>query len=224
VSWRIYFSEVPFAFEFTYVRDHPAGHLFPVSRFFVDAAAGKLPEVSFVDPIFFGPTDIENDEHPPSNVQGGERFTADVIRALFASPNWGEVTLFLTYDEHGGYYDHVAPPSAPPPDSIPPMLKPGDVPGAFDRYGIRVPAAVVSPYSRPHFVSHVVNDHTSILKFIETNWRLPSLTARDAAANAMLEFFDFAHPAFATPPRLPDAPVDPAHAAMCATRPPNGAP
>ena len=80
----------------------------------------------------------------------------------------------------------------------------------FNNYGIRVPVAVVSPFSKPHYVSKVVEDHTSILKFIETRFGLPSLTARDAAANPMLEYFNFSHPSFTTPPSLPDAPVDPA--------------
>jgi len=90
-----------------------------------------------------------------------------------------------------------------PPDDIPPMLGSGDAPGAFDRYGVRVPVAVISPFSRPHFVSHVVNDHTSIVKLISTRFGLPPLSDRVAAANPMLEFFDFANPAFLQPPSLP---------------------
>ena len=93
--------------------------------------------------------------------------------------------------------------------------------GAFDTYGVRVPAVVISPYSRPHFVSHVVNDHTSILRFIENRFGLPTLTRRDAAANPMLEFFDFSHQSFATPPTLPDAPIAAAQAAYCNTVPSN---
>jgi phospholipase C len=107
------------------------------------------------------------------------------------------------------------------PDDIPPMLQPGDTPGAFDRYGFRVPISVVSPYSRPHSVSHVVNDHTSILKFIESRFGLPPLTRRDAAANNMFEFFDFSHAAFAVPPALPPATIDPAQFVACAAAPPN---
>ena len=87
----------------------------------------------------------ETDEHPPANVQVGEKFTHDIIDALVNSPNWASSAMFLTYDEHGGFYDHVAPPAAVPPDDIPPMLQPGDTPGAFDRYGIRVPTIVISP-------------------------------------------------------------------------------
>jgi phospholipase C len=216
ISWRVYFAEVPFAFEFAYVRDHAAGHVFPIQQYFVDAANGTLPQVAYIDPIFIASNNVENDEHPPANVQVGEKFVADVINALFKSPNWKSSALFLTYDEHGGFYDHVAPPPAPVPDGIPPMLEPGDEPGAFDRYGIRIPVTVVSPYSRPHFVSHVVHDHTSILRFIEVRFGLPALTNRDANADPMLEFFDFTgRPPFKTPPALPDAPVDPQKAVTC---------
>jgi phospholipase C len=221
VTWKIYFAQVPFAAEFKYVRDHSAGHVFPIAQYYADAATGNLPQVSFVDPIFVGPTNVENDEHPPSNVQVGEKFTSDVVGALFGSPVWKRSALFLTYDEHGGYYDHVPPPAAVAPDNIKPTLQAGDVNAGFNRLGFRVPVAVISPYARPHFVSHVVNDHTSILRFIEKRFGLPALTKRDAAANPMLEFFDFSRAAFATPPTLPPAPIDPAQAAKCALAPPN---
>ena len=223
VSWKIYYSQIPFAYSFAYVRNHAPGNVVPISEYYADAAAGRLPAVSFVDPIFAATNTVENDEHPPSNVQVGEDFASKVIGSLMKSPNWSSSALFLTYDEHGGFYDHVPPPSAPVPDAIPPMLQPGDAPGGFDRYGIRVPVAVVSPYSRPHFVSHVVNDHTSILRFIEKRFDLPALTARDAAANPMLEFFDFKEPAFAQPPALPPAPINAAQLAACAAQPSNSA-
>ena len=222
VSWRIYYSQVPFAGLFAYVRAHPQ-NLATIDQYYLDAAAGTLPQVAFVDPIFTGPANVENDEHPSSNIQLGQKFVSDVTGALMRSPAWSSSALFLTYDEHGGFYDSVPPPAAVPPDAIPPMLQPGDTPGGFDRYGIRVPVALVSPFARPHFVSHVVNDHTSILHFIETRFGLPSLTNRDANANPMLEFFDFTHPHFARPPTLAPAVVDPAQEAACSTAPPNGA-
>ncbi|HEX2849069.1 MAG TPA: alkaline phosphatase family protein [Acidimicrobiales bacterium] len=223
VSWRIYFSQIAFGLEFKYVRDHAAGHVFPISQYYADAATGQLPSVSFVDPVFVGPADAETDEHPPSNVQVGEKFSADVIDALMHSPDWPTSALIHTYDEHGGFYDSVAPPRAPAPDDIAPMLQPGDAPGGFDRLGVRVPIAVVSPWSRPHFVSHVARDHTAVLKLIETRYGLAPLTRRDAWVPNMLEFFDFSHgPAFLVPPPLPPAPVDPAQAAACATAPPPG--
>jgi phospholipase C len=222
ISWAIYYSQIPFAYEFSYVRDHSAGHVFPIDQYYADAAAGNLPQVSFVDPIFIAQANVETDEHPASNVQVGEQFVSQVTNALFASPDWGSSVMFLTYDENGGFYDHVPPPAAPVPDGIPPMLQPGDAPGAFDRYGFRVPVAVISPFTKPHYVSHVVEDHTSILRFIEVRFGLPALTNRDANANPMLEYFNFSHAAFATPPALPAAPLDPAQVAKCMSAPPPG--
>ena len=124
-------------------------------------------------------------------------------------PNWSNTVIFLTYDEHGGYFDHVPPPAACLPDDIPPDLQAGDEPGAFDRYGIRVPMVAVSPFSKKAFVSHVTYDHTSILRFIENRFDLPALTNRDANADPMLDLFDFENPPFVTPPRLPDAVINP---------------
>jgi len=95
-----------------------------------------------------------------------------------------------------------------------------DVPGHFDRYGIRVPFVVVSPFARKHYVSHKVYDHTSILRFIETRFDLPALTRRDANADAMLRLFRFSRPSFPAPPALPPAVVDPAQATACANAPP----
>jgi phospholipase C len=113
--------------------------------------------------------------------------------------------LVWCYDEHGGYYDHVPPPRAVPPDDVAPDIHvPPDEPGAFDRYGFRVPAVVVSPFARRDHVSHVVHDHTSILKLVETKWNLPALTYRDANADALLDCLDLRHrPAFLEPPDLP---------------------
>jgi phospholipase C len=221
VTWKIYYAQVPFAFEFKYVRDHQAGHVFPIQRYYDDAKAGKLPQVVFIDPIFEGPTNVENDEHPPSNVQVGERFAAKIIRMLFRSPDWKSSALFLTYDENGGFYDHVRPPRAPRPDNIPPNLQKGDVKAGFGRYGFRVPMVAISPYSRRHFVSHAVYDHTSILKSIETRFELPPLTNRDRLARPLWGLFDFRHPSVLTHPRLPRAPLDPKQVRVCLTAPPN---
>jgi phospholipase C len=218
VSWRIYAANYPAAYGtlfFSYAQARAATRLFPIAQYYVDAAAGTLPNVAFVDPDLTGTPTTENDEHPPSNVQVGQKFVADVVNGLMSSPEWGSSALFLAYDEHGGFYDHVPPPAAPIPDAIPPMLEPGDTPGAFDQYGVRVPAVVVSPYAKSHFVSHVVHDHTSILRFIEYRFGLPSLTNRDAAADPMLEFFDFNNPPFVSPPSLPAATIDQNQLAAC---------
>src|SRR5262249_48362525 len=139
----------------------------------IDAANGTLPQVAYVDPSFVG--EGENDEHPPTNAQRGQAFTAKIIKAIMDGPAWASTVIFLTYDEHGGYFDHAPPPPACLQEDIPPDLQAGDEPGAFDRYGIRVPMVAVSPFSKKGFVSHVTYDHTSILRFIETRFDLPAL-------------------------------------------------
>jgi len=229
VTWKVYFAEVPFAGLFAYVRQHGA-NVKPIQQYFTDAAAGTLPQVAFVDPIFnFSGAfsrNQETDEHPPANVQVGEQFAKTVIDAIMASPQWYNsgtgrgAALFLTYDEHGGFWDHLPPPPACLPDNIPPMLQSGDEPGMFDRYGIRVPFVAVSPYSRKHYASHRTYDHTSILRFIETRFDLPALTRRDANADPLMRLFKFHRATFAVPPTLPPAPVDEAHRLQCS---PSGA-
>ncbi|MFN8543748.1 MAG: alkaline phosphatase family protein [Candidatus Binatia bacterium] len=215
VSWKVYYSDLPVALLFGYVRNTRRANVVPIASFFTDAQSGMLPQVAFVDPKFVGARNVENDEHPPANIQVGQRLVYDLISVVGRSPQWPHAAIFLTYDEHGGYYDHVPPPPACVPDAIPPLLESGDVPGAFDRYGIRVPAVVVSPYARRRFVSHTVHDHTSILRFIETRFDLPALTRRDANADPMLELFDFAHQR-TKPPRLGKAPaLDATLAAHC---------
>ena len=171
-------------------------HLRSVDRFCADAAAGALPAVSIVDPDF-----QTNSEENPQDICAGQDFAARVIHAAMHGADWMGTLLVWCYDEHGGYYDHVPPPEAPEPDGKVPDV---GGPWHFDRYGFRVPAVVVSPYARPDYVSHVVRDHTSVLKLIERKWNLPPMTARDAAADDLLDMVDFsAPPAFAVPPDLP---------------------
>jgi phospholipase C len=205
VDWKIYQSDLAFGLLYSYVRELSA-NIVPVANFFADAAAGTLPAVAFIDPIFLG--DEGNDEHPPRNPQLGQAFVASVVQAMFASPQWPRSALFVLYDEHGGYWDHVPPPPACVPDDVPPLLQPGDVVADFDRYGIRVPLVVVSPFARRKHVSHVVTDQTSVLRFIQTRFDLAALTRRDANADPLLGMFDFAAPPFLQPPRLPKAKLD----------------
>jgi phospholipase C len=215
VSWKIYYSDLPFGALFGYVRGKIATntvHMNPddsQNQLLLDAASGNLPQVAYVDPAFMG--EAENDEHPPTNVQKGQAFAAKILNALMHGPAWSSTVILLTYDEHGGYFDHVPPPPACLPDAIPPDLQPGDEPGAFDNYGIRVPFVAISPFSKRAYVSHNVFDHTSILRFIETRFDLPALTNRDANANPMLDLFDFANPPYMKPPTLPAAVIDPSH-------------
>jgi phospholipase C len=214
VSWKVYYSDLPFTVLLDRVIKSPAKQA-TIDQFYVDAAAGTLPQVSVLEPAYFGTAAEESDEHPPSDFQVGQNFVAGVIQALFASPNWPTAALFLTYDEHGGYYDHVPPPAACVPGDKPPMLQPGNYVADFDHFGVRVPFVVISPFSKPHFLSHVPHDHTSITRFIEARFDLPALTGRDANSVPPFEFFDFEHPAFLTPPSLPDAPIDEDQLAQC---------
>jgi phospholipase C len=204
IGWRDYYTDLPATAIIPGTISVPRqqrGDFVKIDQFYKDARRGKLPAVSFVDPHF----EIESQENP-QDIQFGERVIAKVVRAVMESPNWEKTVLFFTYDEHGGYYDHVPPPKAIKPDSTPPLLKPGDTPGAFDRYGFRVPLVVVSPFAKPNYVSHQVQDLTSILRFIERKWNIGALTFRDANAADMTDYLDFSKAAFRDPPRLAAAP------------------
>jgi phospholipase C len=149
-------------------------------NFLDDARDGKLPAVSWIDPnfidvSFIGPSG-SNDDHPPSDIKAGQELVLKTYTALVKSPNWSKTMLVVTYDEHGGFYDHVQPPAAQ--DDKP----------AFRTYGVRVPALVVSPFTERTSVSNVVYDHTSIIKtillrFCTNNGRIPDMGARVNHAN-----------------------------------------
>jgi phospholipase C len=211
ISWRDYWSSTPTTLLWPdlFVKDPAnATRVVPIDQFFKDAADGNLPGFCIVEPNF-GSSSEEN----PQNIAEGEAFAAKVIDAVMTGPKWGSTALIWNYDEHGGYYDHVPPPAAVPPDDIAPNPIPFIDGSAkhydgFGRYGFRVPCAVVSPWARPGHVSHTVFDHTSILKLVETKWNLPALTRRDANASNMLDMFDFSRPTFAKPPVLAKPLVD----------------
>ena len=158
-------------------------HVHGMKRFFIDAATGRLPAFSIVDPSF-----VDFSEEPPQDILLGERFAATVIDAVMRSPAWPSTLLVWCYDEHGGYYDHVPPPPAIEPDDVRPRIDDPDA--RYDRYGFRVPAVIVSPYARPGAVLHDVFDHTSVLRLLEDVWNLPSLTRRDAAATSPIGALD----------------------------------
>ena len=155
----------------------------PFSQFVDDAAAGKLPAVSFVDPKFYNEgSGTSGDDHPHADIRVGQYFLNQVYEAVVTSPNWARTMLVINYDEWGGFFDHVAPRVAP--DQHP----------EWGLRGFRVPCLVVSPRARRHHVAHGVFDHTSILSMIEWRWGLDPLTVRDAKANNIACVLDFDNP------------------------------
>jgi phospholipase C len=198
-------------------------HVDGMDDFFEAADNGTLPGFSIVDPSF-----EDFSEENPQDVRKGESFAAEVINRVIHGKGWPGTLLIWTYDEHGGYYDHVPPPAAVPPDDVEGrsmaerpawlrllhrMLVPGMAedaaddsgPMRYDQYGVRVPAVIVSPFARPDFVLSDVLDHTSVLKLVEEKWNLPALTRRDAAALSPLGAVDLeGQPAFLQPPELPE--------------------
>jgi phospholipase C len=217
INWCDYFTDLPMTSVIPSVILKHANHHAPIAKFFHDCQAGSLPAVSFVDPAIgvlseigkplkslpaivqdalsvlgadFEREDPAETQEDPQDMYWGEAWAARLIQAVLDSKTWERTLLIYIYDEHGGYYDHVNPPAAPPPDAIPPRLRPGDPPGAYDVYGPRVPAVVVSPYSAAGGVTNVVHDHTSVLATIEAKWNLPALTDRDANAHDVMDFLD----------------------------------
>ena len=233
VSWRNYFTDLPQTGIIPTIIEKYPTNITPIAQFFADCEAGTLPSVSYVDPEFGVLTDIGaplaalpqlepivgkldttgGDEESEQDMAYGEYWAYQIVTAVLKSPAWPRTLLIYTYDEHGGYYDHVPPPAAIPPDAIPPELGPEDVPGGYDLYGPRVPGIVASPYCKPNSVTNVVHDHTSVLATIEAKWNLPALTYRDANAKTVKDFLDLKHPPRMLEPPLPTEPPVPVEAA-----------
>jgi phospholipase C len=187
---RYYFSDIPF------VALWGAKYL-PISRhvleFFADAAAGTLPQVSFIDPRFLGEGQgLSGDDHPYADIRNGQVFLNQIYEAVTSSPNWPNTVLVINYDEWGGFFDHVAPTRAP--------IPPADAAlGSDGLRGFRTPAMVISPWSPRGTVAHGLYDHTSVLKMIEWRWNIRPLTVRDSTANNLAEALNFARPNYNAP-------------------------
>jgi phospholipase C len=210
ISWADYYTELPTPGLFgpPYVIEREGRNFLgpfgapqaTVAAFKAACIAGTLPSYVLVEPDYQW-----GSEENPQDIQTGETFVAAVVEALMSVPHtWQRSLLIFTYDEHGGYYDHVAPPTAlAPGDGLDPVLPAGvsDYGDKYTQLGFRVPAVVVSPWARRNFVSHTVFDHTSILATLERKWNLPALTFRDANANHLGECLVSSGPApFAAPP------------------------
>ena len=221
ITWKFYMpdgTESNIVFVFQPFTNQHLDHFVPHSQYFTDLQNGTLPQVAFIaskpgfdehpgpdDPVMKWPN-----SNPPQGVgihmQWGAQYVSNIINALMNSSAWKDSVFIWSFDEWGGTYDHVPPMKTVPPDDIPPRFHANDTPGDFSYSGFRVPLMVISPYTRPHYVSNTPMDHTAILKLIEERFDLPPLTRRDAAQPSMTEFFDFNNPQWITPPTPPAQP------------------
>jgi phospholipase C len=217
-SWTVYFHDVPQSATLAGLWPSAPTHFREFEAEFArDAAAGTLPAYSFIEPRYFADPVLNllpNDEHPPHNVAYGEALIATVYNAVRAGPGWGQTLMVVTYDEHGGCYDHVVPPAAPSPDGL--------RSDGFDfaTFGVRVPAVFVSPHVRPGSVIRPPGDkrfdHTSIIATLRALFGIGPLTNRDAAAPSLLDALDDQvsndGPPSITAPAVPPAPAQVARA------------
>ncbi len=171
-SWRYYSTtglwDAPQLIQPTY--QSPSGQYKP-SQFISDVQTGKLADVSWITP----PTDLASD-HPPEPLQGGQNFVTKQVNAIMQSSYWSNTAIFLTWDDWGGFFDHVTPP-------------------VVDHLGLgpRVPLIVISPYAKQGYISHKQGEFSSLVKFIEEDFNLPSLGQRDALSQTsdLMDFFDW---------------------------------
>lgn len=203
-TWRVYFHDLPQSILIEDVWSSAPLHYRFFNQFLIDAENGALPNYSFIEPRYFPnvlANKTPNDQHPPHNVLHGEELIAAVYNAVRQSPCWKNSLLIITYDEHGGCYDHVPPPSAVPPDSYTtPEF-------GFDRYGVRVPCVIVSPYIKAGSIVRndvptaaaqgtiYPYDHTSIIATLCDIFNIDeSLTDRDKFAPSVLNALNLSGP------------------------------
>lgn len=232
VSWKVYVTDLTFAVPpaqnsalnfFATAAKYP-NNIVPVDQFQTDLQNGTLPAVAYIEPGYNSGLDEHpgvDDGVPGANVQTGAQYVSTMINSLMGSSAWKDSVFILTYDEFGGFYDHVPPQPTVSPDGIKPIdLLQGPPPNGpdicvvgtgptcdFVYTGYRVPLIVVSPFAKKNYVSHTIADQTAWLKLVETRFHLSSLTNRDAAQMDMTEFFDFQGVPWATPPTPPAQPT-----------------
>jgi hypothetical protein len=180
VHWKIYFHDIPQTTVLDNQRQpHNMARYFYIDKFFADARGpeSEFPQYCLIEPDFMGYG--LNDAHPPHDIMRAEKLIADVYNALRANQDlWNSTLLIVMFDEHGGFFDHVVPPAAVPPDDA----KPSEY--AFNQFGVRVPALLISPWTKAR-VEHTVFDHTSVLAYLTQKWGLGPLGKRVEAANSI---------------------------------------
>jgi phospholipase C len=187
-----------FSFLLLYQRYGAISH--PYATFFRQCKSGKLPAFSYIDPNYTfqdsGPASGNqgNDDHPHADIRAGEYFMSQIYNAVTRSPAWPRTLLVFTFDEWGGFFDHVSPPATQ------------DVKPEYAQRGFRIPCVLVSPFAHRGRVAHGTYDHTSILKLLEWRFGLEPLSTRDAQAANLAGALDFSRRNLRTPtirvPRL----------------------
>ena len=157
-----------------------------ISDLYLDLELGTLPQVSVVDPWFTGPEGIANDDHPMADVRLGQTLLSDLVWAFTHSPLYKRAALVITYDESGGFWDHVDPPRVGDGRSTP--KDPGGL-DDFSQLGFRVPSTIVSAWTRHNQVDHTLYEHGSFIRFVSENWGLPHLTTRTRRTNSLMKAF-----------------------------------
>ena len=187
VRWHVYYYDFPSSLLLTH-QHKPENliHYHTIDKFFQDCRdEEQFPQFAFIEPKYFG--EDQNDDHPPHNIFKGEKLAADLYNGIRSNPSlWNSSLFVVAFDEHGGFYDHVSPPSAIPPDDIPAKIDAKDpsVLFRFDRLGVRVPALLISPWVGKG-VEKTQFDHTSLLKLLTEKWTLGSLGRRTADAQSL---------------------------------------
>lgn len=198
-DWRVYFGDAPLSFLLVHQWEpqNVARH-HPMTAFYRDAAgeAAKFPPFAWIEPAYLPPG--ANDAHPPHDIIEADVLVANIYNAVRANEKlWMSTLLMVVFDEHGGFYDHVSPPAALPPDHH-------DEEYSFDRYGVRVPTILVSPHVGDAVFSNPL-DHTSTLKYLQDKWGLGDLGARTAKAQTFASLLGAVPPRANTPNQLPTA-------------------
>ncbi len=181
-TWRDYYHDVSQTWSLQRLQtDANKANFYSFGQFGTDAKNGQLPNYSFIEPKYFSLFGEANDQHPPHDIRAGEALIADVYISLRDSPLWEKTLLVVLYDEHGGTYDHVTPSPATAPDAYTSQF-------AFNRYGLRVPAVLISPFIPKGTIDQRTFDHTSIPATLKQIFGLPSfLTQRDITAQTFAD-------------------------------------